>query len=352
MRNTESAASAAQTGEYEVREYRSGDEHSLLETFNQVFAGENPNFRPRTMEEWRWGALQNPAGLRIWLGLHAGQVVSQYAAWPMRVWWDGGVRHCAQIVDSMVHPAHRGGLKRPGLFVRTAWPFFDAYGGVDKDLVHYGMPIDTAWRIGRTFLEYEALRTHGLLGRPVGAHAVAGPLPRFRPAQPCSPGVDLLERFDEQVHWLYQRCMAPWGLSTIRDQLFMSWRFVDRPGVTYQRIGVRDAQGILRGLLVLRHMDWVLPNLMVIADCLVPPDEPECMELLLAAAEQSASAAGASALVGLLPEWSPWFAWFQRRGFLVHPSDYFMVVRSFHPRIDSLWLRDAWWYQLADTDLV
>jgi hypothetical protein len=352
MSQSEPAAPELSTGEYEVREYRAGDEHSLLATFNQVFAGENPGFRARTPEEWRWGALENPAGFRIWLGLHRGQVVSQYAAWPMRVWWDGGVRHCAQIVDSMVHPAHRGGLKRPGLFVRTAWPFFDAYGGADKDLVHYGMPIDTAWRIGRTFLEYEALRTHGILGRAVGQRPNAGELPRFAEGQPNRAGLVQIERFDEQVHWLYQRCVGLWGLSTIRDTLFMNWRFVDRPGVRYLRLGVRDEGGILRGLLVLRHMDWILPNLMVIADCLVPPGEPEVLELLLAAAEQAAAAAGASALVGLLPEWSPWFAWFQRQGFLVHPSDYFMVVRCFHPRIDSLWLRDVWWYQLADTDLV
>jgi hypothetical protein len=339
-------------GDYEVREFRPGDETSLLETFNAVFAAENPGFVPRSLEEWRWSALQNPAGFRIYLGLHGGQVVSQYAAWPMRVWWDGGVRHCAQIVDSMVHPAHRGGLKRPGLFVRTAWPFFDAYGGPDKDLVHYGMPIDTAWRIGRTFLEYEALRTHGLLGRPVGQRPARADLPRFAPGAPCTPGLEELERFDEQVHWLYQRCVGFWGLSTIRDTLFMNWRYVDRPGVRYRRLAFRDQDGIVRGLLVLRHMDWILPNLMVIADCLVPPGEPEVLSLLVAGAEALAHRAGASALVGLLPEWSPWFPWFQRQGFLVHPSDYFMVVRSFHPRIDSLWLRDAWWYQLGDTDLV
>lgn len=344
--------SESASGDYEVREFRPGDEHSLLATFNAVFAAENPGFVPRTLAEWRWSALENPAGFRIFVGLHRGQVVSQYAAWPLRVWWDGGVRHCAQIVDSMVHPAHRGGLKRPGLFVRTAWPFFDAYGGADKDLVHYGMPIDTAWRIGRTFLEYEALRTHGLLGRAVGERPARAHLPRFVAGPSLVAGLEELERFDEQVHWLYQRCVGLWGLSTIRDTLFMNWRYVDRPGVRYRRLVYRDGQGIVRGLLVLRHMDWILPNLMVIADCLVPPGEPEVLELLVAGAEALAQQAGASALVGLVPEWSPWFAWFQRQGFRVHPSDYFMVVRSFHPRIDSLWLRDGWWYQLGDTDLV
>ena len=52
---------------------------------------------------------------------------------------------------SMVHPDHRRGLKRPGLFVETALPFFEAYGGKDRDWVHYGWPVENAWRIGKTF---------------------------------------------------------------------------------------------------------------------------------------------------------------------------------------------------------
>ena len=54
----------------------------------------------------------------------------------------------------------------------------------------------------------------------------------------------------------------------------------------------------------------------------------------------------------IFPEWAPWFGWFQDRGFLVHPSHYFMVGRNFEKKHDMLWLRDHWWYQLADTDLV
>ena len=57
-------------------------------------------------------------------------------------------------------------------------------------------------------------------------------------------------------------------------------------------------------------------------------------------------------LVTLFPEWSPWFAHFQERGFLVHPTDYALVARNFDPRFDVHWLREHWWYQLSDSDLV
>ena len=75
-------------------------------------------------------------------------------------------------------------------------------------------------------------------------------------------------------------------------------------------------------------------------------------ELLLRALRSRAALDGAGALVALFPEWSSWFEHFQERGFLVHPTDHAMVARNFHPRFGMAWLREHWWYQLADTDLV
>ena len=85
---------------------------------------------------------------------------------------------------------------------------------------------------------------------------------------------------------------------------------------------------------------------------LVPPEEPEVGDLLLRGACAALVADGAAVAVALFPEWSPWFATFQDRGFLVHAGEYNAVARSFDPRFDSTWLRDHWWYQPSDTDLV
>jgi hypothetical protein len=75
-------------------------------------------------------------------------------------------------------------------------------------------------------------------------------------------------------------------------------------------------------------------------------------ELLELALRRVASEEGAGALVSMLPEWSPWFAWFQDRGWRVHPSPYLMCTRHFARRYDPLWSRRHWWTTLADTDLV
>ena len=85
---------------------------------------------------------------------------------------------------------------------------------------------------------------------------------------------------------------------------------------------------------------------------IVPADEPEVGEALLAALLARAGASGAPAVAGLVPPWSPWFAWFQERGFLAHPTDYRTAAVTFERAFDAPWLARNWWYQLADTDLV
>jgi L-amino acid N-acyltransferase YncA len=323
---------------YRIREVRDGDEESLLETFNAVFSDAAA---PRTRAQWDWAFARNPAGKRAFVAEHAGRVVAQYAALPSRVWIDGAEHVFAQIVDSMVHPSHRTGLKRPGLFVRTAEAFFAEYGGPERDWIHYGWPIDEAWRVGQRLLGYELVRPQLVLAREVAP----------RGARKLPEHAFDIERFDEQVRWLWDRCASEYGASTLRDAEYMNWRFVDRPNVRYERIGV-EVDGVLRGCAVMRCGDWPVAGAAVVADWLVPQSEVEVGDALLAALESRARECGARQLIAAAPEWHAWFAHFQERAFTVHATAYPLAARSFHPRFDALWLRDHWWYQLGDSDLV
>ncbi|MEZ5980177.1 MAG: GNAT family N-acetyltransferase [Planctomycetota bacterium] len=325
---------------YEIREYRPGDELSIVETFNRVFTGDDGRFGSRDLENWRWAYERNPAGWRIFVALHEGRVVSQCAAWPFRTILEGRETIFAQGVDSMTDPRHRAGLKRPGLFVNTAMEFFDRYGGADRDVVHYGMPIEQAFKMGYTFLKYEVVRTQ-----------LALVLTHVDPPDALPPGVERIERFDEQARWLYDRCSGAFGASAIRDDAFLDWRF-SRPGARYTTIGVRDGDGVLRGYAVFRRAEFAGQELGVVCDWLVPPDEVEVAELLELGLRRLAAEEGAVALALVVPDWSPWFAWFQERLWRVYPTSYTMCSRQFARRYDPRWLRDHWWYTLADTDIV
>ncbi|MEW6070968.1 MAG: hypothetical protein AB1726_00040 [Planctomycetota bacterium] len=83
-----------------------------------------------------------------------------------------------------------------------------------------------------------------------------------------------------------------------------------------------------------------------------PSADLEVGILLYHAVLACARAGGARVAATLIPDWSPWFDRFQQGGFAVWPSGLLLVARNYARKYDMLWLRDRWWYQLGDTDLV
>jgi len=326
---------------YEIRPFREGDEAGLIDCFNAVFGENDEGFVDRTRAEWDWAFARNPAGRRIWVAENDGQIVAQCAALPYRVDIDGMRHSFTQGVDSMVHPEHRRGLRRPGLFVATARPFFEQYGGLGGDLLHYGWPVEPAWRIGKTFLEYEIIRTQTIHFRDMD------PGPSDLPA-----GVERLERFDDSVEKLYERCRLHWGASTLRDAAYLNWRFAECPRADYDLFGVRDSNGDLLAYAVFRKADWPRAESGLIMDWLCPHDELAAGELLRDALLNRARALRTHVTLGVFPEHSFWFRHFQAWGWSVFPSDYLLIGIVQDPRYDTWWLRDHWWYQLAELDVV
>src|SRR5690606_17080289 len=148
-RNVEGGAVTA--ARYEIRPYRPGDEDSILAGFNRVFREVcGPGYVDRSMATWRWEFTENPAGNRITVGLHEGVVAAHYAGVPQRVSTAFGDMTFVHIVDSFVVPEHRAGLRRPGLFVETALPWFELCHEMG-DAVLYGYPVKTAERIGQRY---------------------------------------------------------------------------------------------------------------------------------------------------------------------------------------------------------
>jgi len=326
---------------YEIRPFRPGDEEGILATFNLVFGENDPSFVPRTRAEWDWAFARNPAGRRIWVAECEGVIAAQCAALPYRVILDGRPASFTQGVDSMVHPDHRKGLRRPGLYVETAYPFFRQFGAWDADLLHYGWPVEPAWRIGRTFLGYEIVRTQVIHAREVDPGPTAAP-----------EGVVRVQRFGPEARALYDRCSAHWGASTIRDDAFLNWRFLERPGFQYHVFAVPGADGALRGYAVYRRADRPYPGSGLLMDWLVPEDDLEAARLLREAVLAQARADGAQAVLVVFPEWTPWNLRFQEWGFRLHTTDYLLIGIIQSPRYDTWWLRQNWWYQLVELDVV
>jgi len=162
--------------------------------------------------------------------------------------------------------------------------------------------------------------------------------------------VEELDGSGEDLRWLWDRCASEWGAATIRDAAWFHWRFLERPGIDYTLLGVRR-DGILRGVAVLRETPWSWEGALPVCDWLVPRDEVQVAALLEEALRHRAASAGCRRLVTIFPSSSHAFELFQDMGWRVTPTPYRLVARAYERTIDLDWLRESWWYTLADSDL-
>lgn len=330
---------------YTIREYRPGDEGAILETFNRVFAAVEEDFTPRSLESWRWLYLQNPAGWRIYLAvLEDGTVISQYAGIGQDVLLEGRPARFSQAIDSMTDPAWRGGLKRPGFFVLTGYPYAENYGGPppDRDTVMWGLPVPPAWRIGKAYLEYELVRTQLKL--------VADPA---RVRLRASGGVSVEESgaFPEEVGALFARAAGAHGAIAVRSAEHLAWRFGSHPERRY-RIGLaRGGDGALRGYAVYRRGPFDGSEDGLVCDWLVPAGDGVAAEALRGWLVDCARGDGSERLTAVFPDTCAEWLDFQRAGFRVQPTRYFLVGRNYVEKYTMNWLYHNWYYTAGDTDL-
>jgi hypothetical protein len=340
----------------EIRPFAAGDEVALqaalfeLEVSLAKVHPAHPELpgklmRPKgsvpSLERLRWMQLENPVGLRSLLLWDGERVAGHYSAIPQRVWLDGREVIFGELAQCFVLPQYRQGLLHKTPFVNLAESFFEAHGGLEGDMLYYGYPSYGEWRIGKKVLGYESLRLQALLVRE------PGPGSNDLPA-----GAEPIERFDEQARWLWDRCAGEFGALGIRDDAYLNWRFCDHPEQSYEPVGVRDGDGILRGYAVYAEVSWQGTKRATICDWLCPQNEPEVAEKLHAAMLALTRRDQAESLAVLLPERCAWHAKFQDWGHQLAPAETFLFGRVFQRRHTVLWLRDHWYYTLADTLLV
>jgi hypothetical protein len=335
---------ALQIEDIEVREFRPGDEEAILEAFNRIFPQVDPTFVPRGMDEWAWRYRKNPAGWRIWVALAPdGQVIAHQGGVPIRLDHNGERVRWNQIVDSFADPKLGRGLKKPGLFVMASKPFCDTYGGAPpKDEIMYGMPVRRAYRIGQKFLGYNTVRNQNQLRLP---------LERLRAAAAPLVEVTEVDEFPEEIDAFSARASASHGAVAVRDKAFLDWRFVQRPGVDYRQALARGRGGEILGYAVAVKGSFDLNEGELVCDWLVDPAHPEAGHALRAWLVERARDDAVGEVIAILPEFCPDFAAFQRSGFRVHPTGYYLAAGSFFDGFHTVLTYDDWYYTLAEFDL-
>lgn len=333
--------------ELTIRPYRPGDEERILETFNLVFrevCGEG--YVDRTMAQWRWQYLQNPMGHRMSLAVAPdGTVVSQYAGVPVLADTPHGPQRFIHCVDSMTHPAWRGGLKRPGIFVITGLPF-SAHSRRIGDAVLYGFPVDVAFRIGSRYLEYHFLRDIDFLIRD----AALPPVPNAN-----ALALERVTTTPPDIGRLYERVRRDKRLLLRRDYRYLQWRYVQNPNHADYELWTARAGSELRGFLVLKPGGGLVPEHATVADWMAAEGDAAATDALLHVVSRRAQEAGKRGTVAVFPEWSTEWRDFEARGFAKTPSANWLQRRMVYLLTGSPLTADVlqadWWYALGDSDL-
>lgn len=331
-----------------IRPYAAGDEAAIVDTFNRVFREVcGPGYVDRALPFWHWEFQDRGHGRRISLGLAPdGRVAAQYAGVALPTRTEFGDTTFVHIVDSFVHPEFRAGLKRPGLFVETALPWFEACDKQFHDAVLFGYPVPTAERIGQRYLGYERLRVVDYLCRAASEGDVH---------EPRGVHVERLASLGDEVDALSARFLADKRCTTIRDARYLRWRYLEAPGAPYELWAARTG-GTLVGLMALRPRHELVPESSCIADLLAETADVEARDALLAVATRRAREEGRKTLMTVFADPMPEHAWLRARGFAMVSSAQWLerrlTHRIYHPKITTQWLLAHWWYSLGDTDLV
>ena len=344
-RATPSDEFAAGQKERRLRRYQPGDEAGILSLFRTVFGKE------RSPAYWQWQFRDNPAGQQILLAVtDGGEIVGQCAGIPVSVAIGNRTYAFSQMVDQMVHPRFRKGLKRPGLQLALFLDFFREFIGPGRGDMVYGFPIP----------EYERLIAR--LARTLVLQPVTGLVRELSEGSEGSVAktshwryrISRVDRFDRSVDRLWERCRPNLPLAVIRDARYLNWRYADCPDGCYTLLLVTDRwTGAPEGLAVLRQGLLEAPDapLTLLMDWLVPAESSTLARALLAQCHSVAVAAGRPRVRAWFPEYAREYRLLEQLGYCREPTMYNLTANFFNDEITVEWARSHWYYTMGDSDI-
>src|SRR5574337_1850587 len=328
-----------------IRPYRSGDEREILALFNRVFGAE------RTLQHWYWEYRDNPVGeIHIYLAVtDSGRIVGQYAGLPVLFHWDGRTLQLVQILDVVVDPAFRSGLKKPGLFVKLAGRYIGDYPGAGG----FGFPPILPLRIGRQVGYIEFHRVEQL------KQSLVQPPARSRSIASWQWIVEEVPAFDARANRLWARCRPELPVAAIRDARYLNWRYAQHPEVRYRLLVVRRRfSDEWAGLAVLRLGGGKATAFLgqgesaaCLVDWLAPLGERWPTELLLTQVHRTAQENGMSDLYAWFRPGSAHWNLLIERGFRPEPTPMHFTAHRCIDDISLEWARDRWYYTMGDSDI-
>lgn len=200
----------------EIRDYKIGDEHQILELFEIVFK------QKLSLENWLWRFRDNPAGKHlIKLMWEGDKLIGHYAVSPVYMNVDDQKVLTAHSLTTMTHPAYGG----KGIFKQLSLALYEdiennlnckAVWGFPNNNSHYGFIKRLNWS------NLAVIHTLGLDPKKIQKKDI-----KFK--------VKEIDRFVEShVNFINKQIIKFGKIFVLKDLFYLNWRFINKPNANYK----------------------------------------------------------------------------------------------------------------------
>jgi|GEM_PF-6366530 len=344
----------------EIRHYRQGDEHGIIDLMLKVFG---VRMAP---DLWKWKFFDSPFGSPVIVvcEMH-GRIIGHSAAVPRRLFVNGNSVPAFLGVDSMVDPDHRGA----GIFIdiqnelsrtlpETAGKFIFSFANAasrnilaKRGIRKYLGELRSLTRVikpGRFVIN--RIRNKFMKGSPIANLGSDYKLPPFETTLGKGLTLENVSRFSGELENLWHSTCSLQNISVDRNDDYLNWRYIDHPKKAYTPAIVKR-EGETVGFIVLGTLELPFRK-GVIMDCHFREDDRGALVktceyvtryfkhtgLESVSTWTSGSTAMASALKSL--------------GFLGRSAEVYLMVRTTERELEPVFNNmDNWDYSYGDSDI-
>ena len=336
--------------EFTIRPYKNGDEHKILEMFNEVFS-EN-----RKLEHWYWKYRDNPYGAYFITLATAedGTIAAHYAGYPVKLCFYGSLNNppdesmTYHIGDKMTREKFRSiGFGKSALLTKTFLFFKDFFAKKHNVPFAYGFTTHHSKRFGLLLLNYADIEP--VPYRVFDIDKLNG-LSKYS-VKEILTGIRVSEVNEIDERWTdFFLKVAPYYKYLIRrDATYLKWRYIDRPDRDYLILAVTKRRQLTGWSVFYREADKIIWG-----DALFRPGDPASVKTVLGYLRKHSLTKGVKFIECWFPPRPQWWDTILKGlGFKteVEPSHLHLTPPVFIKNGAIEKLRNYFYYTMGDSDL-
>ena len=348
---------------FKVRDGEEGDTEKIL-SLRKIVMGEfeedklDPKF-------WKWEFAGGPDGdAFIYIIEEEKRIIGHFADIPRRFSVKGKTVKGTLSLDLMVHPDYwrRGFFFKMGTYAARKVK-------EENGRFMIAFPIREETIDGLKKIGWHAVNDLPVIDYPVRFHGIVNRYLHFLPLSILVGGmarffysffffgkgkrgtgieIDEVKVLDDAFDLFWQKAASSHSILGVRDTSFLTWRYVRHPSRHYTLFGAKK-NGEMRGYIVLRKVELLKFNSMIIVDLLALEDET--VRALVEKGIEYSREKGTDLLGCILPKGHRYFRILRKRGFLPGFKSFLLMV---YPTVDEKILIDPkeWYVNWGDSDVV